>query len=118
MYLSGAETFDKEQSESWKGNADGMLVFVRPQHYSTTLPCSLPADDSLRRVPPPQTGLFSATVAAFVIEGYKNLKPDSGNTTVFVLAQISQQLASISNGTYVSTIDQADVLTGLQSNPS
>lgn len=29
MYLSRAEKFDKEQSESWKGNADGILVFVR-----------------------------------------------------------------------------------------
>ena len=37
MYLSRAEKFDKEQSESWKGNADGILVFVRPpQEYYCT----------------------------------------------------------------------------------
>jgi hypothetical protein len=36
MYLSRAEKFDKEQSESWKGNADGILVFVRA---STARPC-------------------------------------------------------------------------------
>ena len=40
MYLSRAEKFDKEQSESWKGNADGILVFVRLP--STTLPYARP----------------------------------------------------------------------------
>ena len=49
-----------------------------------------------------QTGLFSATVASFIIESYKQLQPDSGNTTVLLLAQISQQLAALSNGTSIS----------------
>ena len=49
-----------------------------------------------------QTGLFSATVAAFIIESYKQLQPDSGDTTVLLLAQISQQLAALSNGTSIS----------------
>ena len=116
MYLSRAEKFDKEQSESWKGNADGILVFVRPSHYYY-----MPVyrwDNSLGPTHPPQTGLFSATVAGFIIEGYKTLKPDSGNTTVFILAQISQQLAGLSNGTHVGAVDQAAVLTGLPFSPS
>ncbi|KAI0267084.1 hypothetical protein BC834DRAFT_1040890 [Gloeopeniophorella convolvens] len=66
MYLSRAEKVDKDQAESWKADADGILVY---------------------------TGLFSATVAAFIIESYRNLQPDSGNASVALLAQISQQLA-------------------------
>ncbi|KAI0054493.1 hypothetical protein BV25DRAFT_1816980, partial [Artomyces pyxidatus] len=58
-----------------KGNTDGILVF---------------------------TGLFSATVAAFIIESYKSLQPDSGDTTVLLLSQISQQLAAAANGTRLS----------------
>ena len=45
-----------------------------------------------------KTGLFSATVAAFIIESYQNLSPDSGDTTNALLAQISQQLVNISHG--------------------
>ena len=48
MYLSRAEKFDKEQSESWKGNADGILVFVRPSHYYMPV---YRWDNSLRRTP-------------------------------------------------------------------
>jgi len=46
-----------------------------------------------------QTGVFSATVAAFLIESYKTLKPDPGEATVRLLQQVTQQLAAISNGT-------------------
>ena len=42
-----------------------------------------------------KTGLFSATVAAFIIESYKNLSPNSGDKTVALLGQISQQLAGV-----------------------
>lgn len=49
-----------------------------------------------------QTGLFSATVAAFVIEGYKQLSVDSGDQTVALLSQMSQQLVEISNGKVLS----------------
>ncbi|KAH9164082.1 hypothetical protein EDB89DRAFT_2078275 [Lactarius sanguifluus] len=72
MYLTEAEEQDKEITESWKGEAEGILVF---------------------------TGLFSATVASFIIESYKQLSPDSGDTTNALLTQISQQLVNISNGT-------------------
>lgn len=30
MYLSRAESYDKERAESWKADADGILIFVRP----------------------------------------------------------------------------------------
>ncbi|KAI9432858.1 hypothetical protein H4582DRAFT_1784481, partial [Lactarius indigo] len=71
VYLAEAEKQDKEKTESWKGDTEGILVF---------------------------TGLFSATVAAFIIESYKQLSPDSGGATVVLLTQISRQLANISNG--------------------
>lgn len=70
MYLSRAENYDKEIAESWKADADGILIF---------------------------TGLFSAIVAAFVIEGLKNLQPDTGTSSVDLLSQISQQLAASTN---------------------
>lgn len=57
-------------------------------------------------------------MAGFVIEGYKTLKPDSGDTTLFVLSQISQQLAGLANGTHVSAVDQAAVLSGQPFSPS
>jgi len=49
-----------------------------------------------------QTGLFSATVAAFIIESYKQLQPSSSDITVLLLAQISQQLAALSSGNPIS----------------
>jgi hypothetical protein len=53
-----------------------------------------------------KTGLFSATVAAFIIEFYKKLSPDSGNQTVALLGQISQQLSNFPNGTFPITAIQ------------
>ena len=50
-----------------------------------------------------KTGLFAATVAAFIIESYKRLSPDSGAVTVTLLNQISQQLSSLSNSTQGSS---------------
>ncbi|KAI0048836.1 hypothetical protein FA95DRAFT_1490240, partial [Auriscalpium vulgare] len=45
------------------------------------------------------TGLFAAIVAAFIIESYKNLQPNPADTTVVILAQLSQQLATSTNTT-------------------
>ncbi|KAI0316336.1 hypothetical protein OF83DRAFT_1264880, partial [Amylostereum chailletii] len=67
-YLDKNQKHDKEQVERWKGDADGILIF---------------------------TGLFSATVAAFIVESYKGLEPDSGDATVVLLSQ----LVAIVNGT-------------------
>ena len=51
-----------------------------------------------------KTGLFSVTVASFIIESYQNLSPNSGDTTNALLAQISQQLVTISNGQPLTNI--------------
>jgi hypothetical protein len=53
-----------------------------------------------------KTGLFSATVGAFIIEFYKKMSPDSGDQTVALLGQISQQLANFPNGTYSITANR------------
>ncbi|KAI9448775.1 hypothetical protein BJY52DRAFT_1310612 [Lactarius psammicola] len=70
------QKYDREITDRWKSDADGVLVF---------------------------TGLFSATVAAFIIESYKRLSVDSGDQTVTLLIQVSQQLVGISNGTILPT---------------
>ncbi|KAF7344676.1 hypothetical protein MVEN_01627800 [Mycena venus] len=46
-------------------------------------------------------GLFSAILTAFIIESYKTLNPDSGRTTVLLLAQILRTLSPDGNGTSV-----------------
>ena len=51
-----------------------------------------------------KTGLFSATVASFLIESYHNLSPNSGDTTNALLTQISAQLVNISVGTPLTSI--------------
>ncbi|KAH9987933.1 hypothetical protein BJV74DRAFT_474668 [Russula compacta] len=73
VYLSEADRQDKALAENWKGDTEGILIF---------------------------TGLFAATVAAFIIESYKQLSSDSGTATVLLLNQISQQLSALalSNG--------------------
>ncbi|KAI0245458.1 hypothetical protein BJV78DRAFT_1287813 [Lactifluus subvellereus] len=74
--LRKSEKHDKELVDTWKGDADGILIF---------------------------TGLFFSTVASFIIESYKTLRQDSGDATVQILSQISGQLAAIANGTVLST---------------
>ncbi|KAJ7132692.1 hypothetical protein C8R46DRAFT_1326811 [Mycena filopes] len=80
VYVSEAEKYDKSLVESWKSDMEGMLIFA---------------------------GLFSASLTAFLIESYKTLVPDSGDTTVLLLAQISQQLAASSNGTVFNLVPPA-----------
>ncbi|KAH9170371.1 hypothetical protein EDB89DRAFT_1827003, partial [Lactarius sanguifluus] len=74
MYLERAEEEDRKMAESWKGDAEGILVFVKPQ-----------------------TGLFSAAVATLVSVSIQDLRPNSQDTSAFYLASIYQQL----NGTQV-----------------
>ncbi len=88
MYLSEAEKEDKVLTEAWKGEADSILVFV-----SGILLDAICLRRQLRHML--KTGLFSATVAAFIIESYKSLSPNSGDKTVTLLEQISQQLAGV-----------------------
>ncbi|KAJ7154136.1 hypothetical protein C8R46DRAFT_1118776 [Mycena filopes] len=80
VYVSEAEKYDKSLVESWKSDMEGMLIFA---------------------------GLFSASLTAFLIESYKTLIPDSGDATVLLLAQISQQLAASSNGTTLNFVAPA-----------
>ncbi|KAI9436106.1 hypothetical protein BJY52DRAFT_1387453, partial [Lactarius psammicola] len=77
MYLLEAKKQDEEVTESWKGDTEGIIVF---------------------------TGLFSATVAAFIIESYKQLSPDSSDTTNALLTQLSRQLVNISNGVPLESV--------------
>ncbi|KAH9173773.1 hypothetical protein EDB89DRAFT_1834628, partial [Lactarius sanguifluus] len=44
-------------------------------------------------------GLFSATVATFIVASYQSLQPNSSDTAVLLLSQISQQLTALANGT-------------------
>ncbi|KAJ7278795.1 hypothetical protein C8J57DRAFT_1502637 [Mycena rebaudengoi] len=75
VYISEAEKYDKALVESWKSDMGGMLIFA---------------------------GLFSASLTAFLIESYKTLSPDSADTTVLLLSQISLRLAASANGSTFS----------------
>ncbi|KAJ7613606.1 hypothetical protein DFH06DRAFT_1063800, partial [Mycena polygramma] len=70
VYVSEAEKYDRALVESWKSDMEGLLIFA---------------------------ALFSSILTAFIIESYQSLNPDSGDLTVHLLAQISQQLAASAN---------------------
>ncbi|KAJ7493039.1 hypothetical protein B0H11DRAFT_1803498 [Mycena galericulata] len=70
-YVGEAERYDAALVESWRADMEGMLIF---------------------------SGLFSASLTAFLIESYGNLQPDSGDLTVAAISQVSQQLAAIASG--------------------
>ncbi|KAI0265474.1 hypothetical protein BGY98DRAFT_1070089, partial [Russula aff. rugulosa BPL654] len=67
MYLRRAREEDRKMAESWKGYADGMLVF---------------------------TGLFSAALAALLAVTVQDIRPSSQDIASFYLARINQQLSS------------------------
>ncbi|KAH9976505.1 hypothetical protein BJV77DRAFT_911265, partial [Russula vinacea] len=71
MYLDRAIEEDKNMVESWKGDAEGMLVF---------------------------TGLFSAAVAALLALSVPNIQRGSQDISAFYLAQIYQELSTQPNG--------------------
>ncbi|KAI0299125.1 hypothetical protein B0F90DRAFT_1631720 [Multifurca ochricompacta] len=73
MYLELAEEEDRKMAESWKADADGILVF---------------------------TGLFSAAVAALATLSIQDLRPNSQDTSAYYLANIYQVLAN-ANGSLV-----------------
>ncbi|KAI0260884.1 hypothetical protein BC834DRAFT_791982, partial [Gloeopeniophorella convolvens] len=70
MYLEKAEKEDDKMTESWKGDADGILVF---------------------------TGLFSATVATFIAMSLPNLTQNSQDTSAFYLVHLYQLSVAESN---------------------
>lgn len=86
-YMEEYKEYDERVADAWKQDAKGLLVFVSPD----LLILMLIAITSRK------TGLFSAIVGAFIIESYKSLSPDTGNQTVVLLEQISQQLAGSTN---------------------
>jgi hypothetical protein len=73
---------------------DGILIFVRiVLLYSPRI-----------RANGSQSGLFAAVITAFIIDSYKQLSRDSASITIDLLAQISQQLAGASNGSFVAAL--------------
>ncbi|KAI0313977.1 hypothetical protein OF83DRAFT_1032917, partial [Amylostereum chailletii] len=83
LYLADADKNDTEMTENMKGDTDGILIFVR----------------NLSQRHGARTGLFAATVSAFIIEFYKTLNPDSGDNAAVLLSGISHQVSALSNGT-------------------
>ncbi|KAJ6629062.1 hypothetical protein B0H10DRAFT_1987738 [Mycena sp. CBHHK59/15] len=88
VYVSEAEKYDRALVDSWRSDMEGMLIFA---------------------------GLFSASLTAFLIESYKRLTPDSGDTTVFLLTQISHQLAAAANGNTFTILAPAPFLPSAES---
>jgi len=88
-YMNVFSEYDKRISDTWKEDADGLLVFVSHN----------PQISLFVAMTNQKTGLFSATVGAFIIESYKYLSPNSSDQAVVLLGQISQQLAGF-NGTF------------------
>jgi Family of unknown function (DUF6535) len=76
MYMNEVKKDDKRMADAWKEDSNGILVFV-------SLNLLVPLLVSMTRF---KTGLFSATVGAFIIEFYKQLSPSSGIQTVIPLA--------------------------------
>ncbi|KAI0260426.1 hypothetical protein BC834DRAFT_544275 [Gloeopeniophorella convolvens] len=70
MYLDKAQKVDDDKAENWRRSAESILTF---------------------------TGLFSGTVASFILSSYQSLQPDPNTATQLLLAQISQQLSPSNN---------------------
>ncbi|KAI0081621.1 hypothetical protein K474DRAFT_1703787 [Panus rudis PR-1116 ss-1] len=68
---------DERMVEGWREDTDNLLIFA---------------------------GLFSAVLTTFLVDSYRQLRPDPGDTTNLLLLQISAQLNGLSqNGTPVSS---------------
>ncbi|KAF8261200.1 hypothetical protein EI94DRAFT_822625 [Lactarius quietus] len=85
MYLERAEEEDGKMAESWKGDAEGILVF---------------------------TGLFSAVVATLLQVAAPSLQPSSQDASAFYLANVYQLLSSENGSQYtipssISSLDPA-----------
>jgi hypothetical protein len=88
---------DKWMIDAWIEDSNGILAFVS---------LNLLARLFIILMRSLKTGLLSATIGAFIIEFYKKLSPDSGDQTVDLLGQISQQLANSRNDTSITAADQ------------
>ncbi|KAJ3506675.1 hypothetical protein NLJ89_g6737 [Agrocybe chaxingu] len=81
--LNPLEVTDRDQCAAWKEEVQNVLIFLK-------------------------ASLFSAVVTAFIIESYKDLKPDPNETAVVLLGRIVARLDSISNGSTVSATPNPD----------
>jgi Family of unknown function (DUF6535) len=92
MWETSDKLIEEEEKKmtAWVDDANGILAFVS---LNLLVPLSIILTRSSK------TGLFSATVGAFIIEFYKKLSADSGDQTVDLLGQILQQLTNPRNGT-------------------
>src|SRR5579863_7529392 len=86
-YMREVKGIDTPITDSWQQDATALVLFVGP---NILIPSSVVMTAW-------KTGIFAAVVAAFIIESYKKLSPDQ---TLVLLAQISQQLANSTNGTF------------------
>ncbi|KAI0034546.1 hypothetical protein K488DRAFT_83842 [Vararia minispora EC-137] len=77
FHLDRAGKEDDANVENWKGNTDGILVFVRFR-----LP-RMSVDRPIRRL------VLVATVTAFIIESYKWLSPDTDAQSVALLYHVA-----------------------------
>ena len=83
MYMEMADEEDKKLAESWKADAEGILVFVR---LHLLLSCFRPIHES-------QTGLFSAAVASLISVSIQDIQQNPQDTSNFYLENIYQLLA-------------------------
>jgi hypothetical protein len=86
--LSHADKFDRALVETWKGDMDGILIFVG-FHIDLLPSCLLK--------PFLQSGLFSAVVTAFLIISYPGLQPDVATINANLTAQVGIILAQSAN---------------------
>ncbi len=90
-YLRDVRESDERMTDTWNRDAGGVLTFVSP---NLLVPPFVPVTNW-------KTAIFAAMVTIFIVESYKMLSPASGDQTVFLLDQLSQQLAGLANGTDV-----------------
>jgi hypothetical protein len=93
MYLERAKEVDEKMAESWKADADGILIFVR-------LYFRFPYFTPTYR---PQTGLFSAATATLISVSIQDIRQNPQDTSNFYLANIYQATIADLNRPNIST---------------
>ena len=75
MYQEMTEEEDNKMAEVWRKDADGIIIFVSPLAFFTSL--HTPRKNH-------STGLFSAAVAALAAVTVVDLQPNSQDTSAFL----------------------------------
>ena len=83
MYLEMATEEDKKMVESWKADANGILIFVR---LYSLIGCFMPTLWS-------QAGLFSVALATLISVSIRDIRQNPQDTSNFYLSNIYQTLA-------------------------